>query len=136
MATQLSLELAAQPMQVDGFAATLEAVEPQRVDHWRDSRSLLVRVGKRERGGMAKDIQKSTRGDKTAYLGVGAWYNVNSGHIHLSIPGSKWFITTVAPGASGKRSHPNLYRKLARALKEAGVPAPVVQDVNGSERSL
>jgi hypothetical protein len=75
---------------------------------------------------MDAHIQKSKRGGKTAYLEVGAWYNEDSGHIHLSVPGSDWFITTVAPNARGKRSHPNLYRKLARALKEAGVPAPAV----------
>jgi hypothetical protein len=77
---------------------------------------------------MASVIQKSKRGGKTVYLDVGAWFNPKSGHIHLSLPGTDWFITTVAPNRDSKRGHPNLYRKLAKVLKEAGVPAPAIGD--------
>jgi hypothetical protein len=73
---------------------------------------------------MERRIQRSGRGGKTAYLQVGAWYDQDSGHIHLTLPGTDWFHTTVAPNPDSRRGHPNLYGKLARALKEAGVPAP------------
>ena len=77
---------------------------------------------------MRNEIQKSKRGGKTAYLDVGAWYDERNGHIHLSMPGTNWFHTTVAPDPESKRGHPNLYGKLARALRDAGVPAPEAFD--------
>jgi hypothetical protein len=66
------------------------------------------------------------RSQKTATFTMGAWYNAETGHIHLAIPDSGWFITTVSNEPSSRRYHPNLYRKLARALKESGVPHPDV----------
>lgn len=74
---------------------------------------------------MDSDIRKSERGGKSAYLNVGAWYDEMTGHIHLTLPRSKWFHTTVNAEAGSIRCHQNLYSKLARALREAGVPAPV-----------
>ena len=73
---------------------------------------------------MQTDIRKSERGGNTAYLSIGAWLDKDNGHIHLTLPHSKWFHTTVSPDPSSARGHPNLYRKLAQALREAGVPAP------------
>jgi hypothetical protein len=73
---------------------------------------------------MDSDIRRSERGGNTAYLNVGAWYNAETGHIHLTLPRSGWFHTTVVSDQNSKRGHPNLFRKLARALREAGVPAP------------
>lgn len=73
---------------------------------------------------MASDIRRSERGGNTAYLNIGAWYDTTTGHIHLTLPNSGWFHTTVSPELSSKRGHPNLYGKLVRALREAGVPAP------------
>lgn len=73
---------------------------------------------------MASDIRKSEKGGNTAYLNVGVFYNKETGHIHMTLPNTGWFHTTVAPDADSKRSHPNLYEKLARALQEAGVPGP------------
>lgn len=72
------------------------------------------------------DIRRSERGGNTAYLNVGAWYDPKSGHIHLTLPRSNWFHTTVTDDPASKRGHPNLYGKLARALKEAGVPGPEI----------
>ncbi|MBZ9859710.1 hypothetical protein [Mesorhizobium sp. CA12] len=77
---------------------------------------------------MVEDIRKSERGGNTAYLSIGAWYDVETGHIHLTLPHSGWFHTTVSADEESKRGHPNLYKKLARALKEAGVPGPDVVD--------
>lgn len=71
------------------------------------------------------DVRKSEKGGKAAYLNIGAWYDPVTGHIHLTLPRSNWFHTTVNNEVGSKRCHPNLYGKLARALREAGVPAPV-----------
>jgi hypothetical protein len=73
---------------------------------------------------MATDISKSHRGGNTAYLNIGAWYDAETGHIHLTLPHSGWFHTTVTNDPDSKRGHPNLYAKLAKALREAGVPGP------------
>ena len=75
---------------------------------------------------MSEDVRRSEKGGNTVYLNVGAWYDANTGHIHLTLPRSGWFHTTVNGDESSKRGHPNLYRKLARVLREAGVPAPAV----------
>jgi hypothetical protein len=70
------------------------------------------------------DIRKSESGGNTAYLNVGIWYNSDTGHIHMTLPHSGWFHTTVTDDAKSKRGHPNLFAKLSRALREAGVPRP------------
>ena len=73
---------------------------------------------------MQSDIRKSDRGGNTAYLNVGVWLDKKTGHIRLTLPQSKWFHTTVTDDPNSVRGHRNLYAKLARALKEAGVPYP------------
>lgn len=77
---------------------------------------------------MTKWISKSAKGANTAYLKVGIWYDPDKDHIHVAVPKSDWFITTVSNDPSSKRGHPNLYGKLARALREAGVPGPSASD--------
>lgn len=77
---------------------------------------------------MIDDIRKSEKGGNTAYLNVGAWYEEKTGHIHLTLPNSGWFHTTVTDKDGSKRGHPNLFAKLARALKVAGVPGPEIPD--------
>lgn len=61
-------------------------------------------------------------GNKTIRLDVGIWFNEKSGHIHVAARDA--FISTVSANPESKRFHPNLYRKLASALREAGAPAP------------
>ncbi|MEQ1936014.1 MAG: hypothetical protein ABL962_19340 [Fimbriimonadaceae bacterium] len=73
---------------------------------------------------MPTDIRRSEKGGNTAYLQVGVWYDEATDQIHMTLPHSKWFHTTVSGVVGSKRSHPNLYAKLARALKIAGVPGP------------
>ncbi|UQD76905.1 hypothetical protein JEY40_21430 [Bradyrhizobium japonicum] len=73
---------------------------------------------------MSSGISKSERGGNSAYLHMGAWYDQKTGHIHLTVPGTSWFHTTVNNNPKSVRGNPNLYAKLARALKEAGVPGP------------
>jgi hypothetical protein len=75
---------------------------------------------------MSNDVRKSKKGGRTAYLNVGVWYDEDQGHIHLTLPKSDWFHTTVNNNPDSKRGHPNLFEKLAKALKEAGVPSPAV----------
>lgn len=76
---------------------------------------------------MPEDIRKSEKGGNTAYLNVGIWFNAETGSIHMTLPHSGWFHTTVNGNEKSKRGHPNLFAKLARALKEAGVPGPDVE---------
>ncbi|KKW89720.1 hypothetical protein [Sphingobium chungbukense] len=59
---------------------------------------------------------------KTVKLDCGIWYNDESGHIHIAAAGA--FISTVSNDPKSKRYHPNLYRKMAKALRDAGAPAP------------
>ena len=59
---------------------------------------------------------------KTVKLDVGIWFNEKSGHIHVAAAGS--LISTVSNDPGSKRYHPNLYMKMAKALREAGAPAP------------
>ena len=75
---------------------------------------------------MIEDIRRSEKGGNTAYLNIGAWYNSETGHIHLTLPHSEWFHTTVNNIEGSKRCHSNLFEKLARALEYAGAPAPDV----------
>ncbi|NIY79602.1 hypothetical protein HCZ23_08975 [Celeribacter sp. HF31] len=73
---------------------------------------------------MTYGIRKSEKGDKAVYMDMGVWYDEKTGHIHLTVPKSGWFHTTVNLNEESKRGHPNLYMKLARALREAGATAP------------
>jgi hypothetical protein len=73
------------------------------------------------------DVRKTEPGN-AVYLNIGAWYEEKTGQIHLTLPRSAWFHTTVNANDGSVRCHKNLYTKLARALNEAGVPAPTVSD--------
>ena len=79
---------------------------------------------------MSNDIRKSEKDRNTAYLNVGVWYDAETGHIHMALPHTDWFHATVNGEATSKRGHPNLFGKLARALNEAGVLAPVVVEAD------
>lgn len=59
---------------------------------------------------------------KSIRLELRVWYDPGSGHIKLA--GEELTASTVSDDPGSKRYHPNLYRKLARALREAGAPAP------------
>ena len=60
---------------------------------------------------------------KSLKLELRIWYDERSRHIKLAGPGLT--ASTVSNDPTSVRYHPNLYRKLARALSEAGMPAPV-----------
>jgi len=65
---------------------------------------------------------------KSVYLDVGIWYDEEQGHIHLTAKGVPGFHTTVNGDATSKRGHPNLFNKLAKCLRDAGAPAPAVEN--------
>jgi hypothetical protein len=67
---------------------------------------------------------ESSKPGKSVYARVGVWLNEDTGHIHLTIPGSGWFHTTVNANDGSIRCHKNLYAKLGRLLREQGAPAP------------
>jgi len=64
--------------------------------------------------------------EKTARLDVGIWWNPDTDHIHISAKGL--FISTVNAVDGSKRCHPNLYWKLARALRDLGKPHPPIAE--------
>jgi hypothetical protein len=82
-------------------------------------------------GKMSSDISKSEKGGNTAYLHIGVWYEPDTGQIHMTLPRSGWFHTTVNNNPDSKRGHCNLFGKLARAMKEAGVPHPAINVQEG-----
>ena len=59
---------------------------------------------------------------KTARLDIGIWFNEATGHIHIAAKDQ--FISTVSNDPASKRYHPNLYNKLAKALRAADKPHP------------
>lgn len=61
---------------------------------------------------------------KTAQATVGIWYDSDTGHIHLTIPDTDWFHTTINDKPGSERRHHNLYVKLSRYLRESGLPSP------------
>ncbi|MBW6398575.1 hypothetical protein KPL78_11990 [Roseomonas sp. HJA6] len=63
-------------------------------------------------------------GTKTAYARIGLWFNAETGHIHLSLPGQG--LSTVIDTATSKRGHPHLFNKLAKMLRDAGKPHPAI----------
>ena len=69
----------------------------------------------------------SGKGGKTIRLEIGVWYNEKSGQIHISGVKGERFISTVSPDATSKRGNPHLYAKLAKCLRSAGKPAPLIE---------
>ncbi|MER8465990.1 hypothetical protein [Mesorhizobium sp. M1396] len=58
---------------------------------------------------------------KSTKLNVSVWYSEKSNRIHIAGGG---FRSTVNADPDSKRHHPNLFKKLARYLRDAGLPAP------------
>jgi hypothetical protein len=63
--------------------------------------------------------------DKSIKLDLRVWYDEKSRHIKLA--GKGLTASTVSNDPASARYHPNLYRKLAKALRDVGVPAPVLE---------
>ena len=64
------------------------------------------------------------RSGKTAYPKIGVWFDEDAGDIHLSIPGHG--LSTINSNPDSKRGNPHLFNKLAKALRDAAKPHPVI----------
>lgn len=62
---------------------------------------------------------------KTIYPKVGVWYDEKDQTIHLRI--AEQGLSTVSSNPKLKRGNPHLFAKLAKALRDAGVPYPPVE---------
>lgn len=63
---------------------------------------------------------------KSVKLEISVKYDDRSRRIKLL--GRGLTASTVSNDPGSKRYHPNLYRKLAKVLREAGAPAPVMEE--------
>lgn len=61
---------------------------------------------------------------KSVYAQIGVWWDEEKGEIHLTVPNSGWFHTTVNAKDESIRCHKNLFAKLGRLLRDQGAPAP------------
>ncbi len=61
---------------------------------------------------------------KSINLEIRVWYDEKSRYIKLA--GKGLTASAVSNDLASARYHPNLFRKLATALREAGAPAPEV----------
>lgn len=71
---------------------------------------------------------ESSKPGKSVYVKMGMWWDDDQGHIHLTAPGVHGFHTTVCENPDSKRGHPNLFMKLARALRDGGAPHPPIRE--------
>ena len=62
---------------------------------------------------------------KSVKLEIRVWYDDKSRHIKIA--GKGLTASTVSNDPDSKRYHANLYRKLSKCLRDAGVPAPVME---------
>ncbi len=65
-------------------------------------------------------IEPAPGGSKTVYARFGVWYDEGQRMIHMTVPGSGWFHTTVSNEPGSRRYHPNLFAKLRRLLEQEG----------------
>ena len=61
---------------------------------------------------------------RPVYVDVGIWFSEVTGDVHLAVSGFKNAHVTVTNKPTSAQGHPELYRKLARVLKDAGAPCP------------
>ena len=59
---------------------------------------------------------------KSIQLEVRIWYDEATGHIKIA--GDRLTASTVSNDPDSARYHPNLFRKLSKALRDAGAPVP------------
>jgi hypothetical protein len=70
------------------------------------------------------EMPEISKPGKSVYVRMGVWWDENQGHIHLTAPGVEGFHTTLnsTPGSN------NLFRKLAKLLRDEGAPHPPLKD--------
>jgi hypothetical protein len=64
---------------------------------------------------------------KSVYVRMGVWWDEEQGHIYLTAPGVHGFHTTLNDTPGSKRCHQNMFYKLAKLLRDAGAPHPLIQ---------
>jgi hypothetical protein len=71
------------------------------------------------------DDEKKT----SASFPVSIWYAAETGEILVARPTEKSFVTSISANPEAENGHPQLYSKLANALREAGAicPGPVLK---------
>ena len=62
---------------------------------------------------------------KMVYPKIGVWYDENDKTIHLSIEGQG--LSTVSSDPNSVRGNPHLFEKLAKLLRDVGVPHPPLE---------
>jgi hypothetical protein len=67
---------------------------------------------------------KDERVPKTITRTVSIWYDEKTEHIHLAVPETDWFHSTINNREGSVRQHANLFKKLGKLLRDAGVSAP------------
>jgi hypothetical protein len=73
---------------------------------------------------MRRRSDNSAGNTKTIPLTISDWYDEKTEHIHLAAPETDWFHSTINDREGSARRHANLFRKLGKLLREAGVAAP------------
>ncbi len=68
-------------------------------------------------------MRKSKPGN-AIYLEVGIWYDEARDSIHIASNDVPDLHTTVHADERRKRGHPNVFKKLAKVLRDGGAPAP------------
>ncbi len=68
-------------------------------------------------------LERSKKG-RSVYTRVGFWFDPNQGSIHMTLHGVPNGHVAVNREPGRRNGHPTLFTKLAKALREAGAPAP------------
>jgi hypothetical protein len=87
-----------------------------------EERSVIARKGAETRW---KEMRVSRKGN-TVYARVGFWYDEEEGKIHMTFGGIPNGHVAVHPDPSKRQGHPTLFRRLEKALRDRGAPAPNV----------
>lgn len=67
---------------------------------------------------------QANRSGRVVHAAVSVWFDEETGQIHLAVPRTDWFHTTVNAEDGSARCHKSLFAKLGRLLAENGAPAP------------
>jgi hypothetical protein len=61
---------------------------------------------------------------RPVYVEVGIWFSETTEEIHMALTGFKDARVAISSKRHNPRGHPELYRRLALVLREAGAPSP------------
>ncbi len=76
-------------------------------------------------GKQSEGHMRTSKPGNSIYFEVGVWYNETTGSIHMTTKDAPGFHTTVRQDPKLKRGHPNMFKKLAKCLRDNGAPAPL-----------